>query len=174
MGVTVDFTTTPTEFARAVRITLLRTGIGRAVLAIGVLCTCGAILTLSSQGFAVRNAFGLVFGATAVYICWWQPIAAARKAWRDSPVHAGPHRWTFTPIGVTVESPQAEPQSIPWTEVSGAYTADGFLVVRRVGGINMILPVRAIQANDRATVREIIQDALPGAAHVRGLAESAV
>jgi len=171
--VTVDFTTTPAEFARALRVTLLRTGVGQAVLAIGVLSTCGSLLAVSSEGFAMGNGFGLVFGAMAVYICWWQPIAATKKAWRESPAHAGPHHWTFTPSGITVQSPPAEPQSIPWSEVAGAYSAGGFIVVRRANAVNMIAPLRAIQASDRATLQAIIQTALPGAAQVRSLGDSA-
>jgi hypothetical protein len=172
VGVTVEFTTTIAEFAKGLRTLMLRTGIIRAVAFIGFMCTIGGMLAIATKGPG-RDSFGLVFGALSVYIVWWSPIASSKKAWRESPGHAGPHRWAFTPLSIIVQSPSSPQQTIPWTEVTEAYVANGFLFFARPSGLNMFVPVRAIGATDRHALGAMIQEALGRTADVRALVERA-
>jgi hypothetical protein len=139
MPVIVQFDLTRAEYLDASRAVL------RRQWQLLLLPVCGVLLLVFGviQPVAWEIGAGAVMVAVFVWTWWFAP----RQRWQRDPAQAGPFTYRFDDSGIGIDSPAGQVQ-LPWDRVRSVISSNRLVLVR-IGGSAVMVPRRAIMADDR-------------------------
>lgn len=147
MPVTVRFDLTRAEYLDASRAVL------RRQWQLLLLPVCGVLLLVFGiiQPVAWQIGAGVVLVAVFVWAWWFAP----RQRWKRDPAQSGPFTYRFDDSGIGIDSPAGQVQ-LPWSRVRSVVTNKRLLLVR-IGGSAVMVPRRAIAAEDRERLDALLR-----------------
>ena len=148
MPVIVRFDLTRAEYLDASRAVL------RRQWQLLLLPICGVLLLVF--GIAQPVAWEIVAGAVMVAVFGWAWWFGPRARWKRDPAQAGPFTYRFDDAGIGIDSPAGQVQ-LPWSRVRSVIRSKRLVLVR-IGGSAVMIPRRAVAADDRERLDALLRE----------------
>lgn len=122
-----------------------------------VLFVCGALLLV--LGIMQPVTWQIGAGVIMIVVPTWAWWFAPRQRWRRDPAQAGPFTYRFDDSGIGIDSPAGQVQ-LPWNRVRSVVNGKRLLLVR-IGGSAVMVPRRAIAAEDQQRLDALLGEHAP-------------